>query len=126
MDEVHAVGLYGRQGAGIAERDACSDQLDFITGTLGKAYGTFGGYVTGNKDSIDCIRSFAPNFIFTTSLPPCVAAAAQKSVQLVRENEAWRESLFFNAQKIKQSLQEANIPVKENESHIIPIFIGDA
>lgn len=80
------MGLYGQKGAGVAERDGCLDQLDFITGTLGKAYGVFGGYIVGKKEAIDCIRSLAPTFIFTTSLPPSIAAAAQKSIQIVQNN----------------------------------------
>lgn len=105
------MGLYGKRGAGIAERDECMQDLDFITGTLGKvkcsiqAYGVFGGYVAGNKASIDCIRSFAPNFIFTTSLPPCVAAAAQTSVKFLKENPEQRDKLHERSQKIKLCLK---------------------
>jgi 5-aminolevulinate synthase len=91
-----------------------------------KGFGVFGGYIAGNKFEIDCIRSFAPNFIFTTSLPPCIAAASQASIAFLKNRHDLRESLHETAKLIKNELEKNDIPVYKNPSHIIPIFIGDA
>ncbi|EAR83150.1 5-aminolevulinate synthase (macronuclear) [Tetrahymena thermophila SB210] len=126
IDEVHAIGLYGKRGGGVAEMMGLMDQIDIFSGTLGKAYGCVGGYIAGNSLLIDCIRSFAQNFIFTTSIPPCIAQAAKTSIAYVKEHNELRERLHFIARLIKKRCNDKNIPILPNESHIIPVFIGDA
>ncbi len=125
LDEVHAVGIYGQRGAGVAERDEIMDQVDIVQGTLAKAFGVIGGYITGKKDTIDFIRSFASGFIFTTSLPPCIAAGAYASIRHLKFSSSERESLFKVVKDLKKSLKKNNIPFIDNDSHIIPVIIGD-
>mmetsp|Transcript_83441 Transcript_83441/g.147097 ORF Transcript_83441/g.147097 Transcript_83441/m.147097 type:complete len:523 (-) Transcript_83441:1354-2922(-) len=128
LDEVHAVGMYGAHGAGVAERDDCMHMVDLIQGTLGKAYGCIGGYIAGNAAIIDSIRSKAPGFIFTTSLPPHVAYAARASVQFLRgpEGVARRAHFHDNVAKLKRLMRAAGLPLMDGESHITPLLIGDA
>ncbi len=126
LDEVHGVGLYGEGGGGVAERDGVMHRVDFIEGTLAKAFGTMGGYVTGPKAAIDAIRSFAPGFIFTTSLAPSIAAAALESVRLVRACPHMRDRLSERAERLKVLLKEAGLPVMETTTHIVPVMVGDA
>ncbi len=125
LDEVHAVGIYGQRGAGVAERDGMMDRIDIIQGTLAKAFGVIGGYITGKKDTIDFIRSFSSGFIFTTSLPPCVAAGAYTSIRHLKFSSLEREKLFKVVKEIKVQLKKYNIPFLKNDSHIIPVMIGD-
>jgi 5-aminolevulinate synthase len=126
LDEVHGVGLYGAGGGGIAERDGVMHRVDFIEGTLAKAFGVMGGYVTGPSAAIDAIRSFAPGFIFTTSLAPSLAAAALESVRLVRRCPHMRERLAERAERLKELLSNAGLPVMPSTTHIVPVLIGDA
>ncbi len=126
LDEVHGVGLYGHGGGGVAERDGVMHRVDFIEGTLAKAFGTMGGYVTGPKAAIDAIRSFAPGFIFTTSLAPSIAAAALESVRLVRACPHMRDRIAERAERLKAMLREAGLPVMDSTTHIVPLLVGDA
>lgn len=126
LDEVHGVGLYGQGGGGVAERDGAMHRVDFIEGTLAKAFGVMGGYVTGPKAAIDAIRSLAPGFIFTTSLAPSLAAAALESVRLVRRCPHMRDRLAERAERLKQLLTEADLPVMPSATHIVPVLVGDA
>ena len=126
LDEVHAVGLYGPRGGGIAERDGLLDQLDVIEGTFGKAYGVMGGFITGSHTVIDAVRSFATAFIFTTALPPTVLAGALASVEYLKTSEIERMRAHKNAQYMKQKLDDHNLPYLKGDSHIIPLMIGDA
>jgi 5-aminolevulinate synthase len=126
LDEVHAVGLYGLTGGGIAEREGLLDDIDIINGTLGKAFGVQGGYIAGKKDFLDAIRSLAPGFIFTTSLSPVICAGALTSVKYVREHNNLRNQLRERSIKTKQELTKSGIKVLENNSHIVPVIIGDA
>jgi len=125
LDEVHAVGIYGQRGAGVAEKLGVMSQIDIIQGTLAKAFGVIGGYITGKKEIIDFIRSFASGFIFTTSLPPCIAAGAYASIRHLKFSSNERESLFKIVKNLKSLLKKYNIPFIDNESHIIPVIIGD-
>jgi len=126
LDEVHAVGMYGPNGGGVSERDGVAHRIDIIEGTLAKAFGCHGGYITGNADVIDYIRSVAPGFIFTTSLPPMVAAAALASVRHVRADSARRARLFERADTLKHLFDAAGLPRIPSESHIVPLHIGEA
>ncbi len=127
LDEVHGVGLYGHNGGGVAERDGVMHRVDFIEGTLAKAFGTMGGYVTGPSAAIDAIRSAAPGFIFTTSLSPSIAAAALESVRLVRACPHMRDRLAERAERLKHLLIEAGLPVMPSSTtHIVPVLVGDA
>lgn len=126
LDEVHGVGLYGEQGGGVAERDGVMHRVDFIEGTLAKAFGTMGGYVTGPAAAIDAIRSVAPGFIFTTSLAPSIAAAALESVRVVRACPHMRDRLAERAQTLKDMLKNAGLPVMASSTtHIVPLLVGD-
>lgn len=122
IDEVHGVGLYGKTGAGVCEERGVS--MDIVSGTLGKAFGVHGGYLAGDREVIDCIRSFAAPFIFTTSVPPVTVAGALASIQYVRSNEREREMLHKHSKFLKERLQQENLPVMSSESHIVPLFIG--
>jgi len=125
LDEVHAVGMYGPRGGGVAEREGLMDQLDIIEGTLAKAFGVMGGYIASTADICDTVRSFASGFIFTTSLPPAVAAGALASVSYLKESETERESQKERANNLKYRLREVGIPFIENSSHIVPVMVGD-
>ena len=126
LDEVHAVGMYGPNGGGVSERDGAAHRIDIIEGTLAKAFGCHGGYITGDADVIDFIRSTAPGFIFTTSLPPMIAAAALASVRHVRTDHARRAKLFERADALKARFDEAGLPRIDSVSHIVPLHIGEA
>lgn len=126
IDEVHAVGLYGDRGGGVCEQRGIMDQLDFISGTLGKAFGCHGGYVAGSALMMDAIRSFAPGFIFTTSIPPSVACAATASIRYLKNSNKERNEHQARAAKLKQLLIDADIPVLDCESHIVPVMVGNA
>ena len=125
LDEVHAVGMYGARGGGIAEREGIMDQIDVIEGTLAKAYGTMGGYIAANKYIIDTVRSFASSFIFTTSLPPAIAAGALASVKHLKQSNLERMKHQENAEKLKTKLRQTGIVVMPSESHIVPVLVGD-
>jgi 5-aminolevulinate synthase len=126
LDEVHAVGMYGPQGAGVAARDGLMDRITVIQGTLAKAFGVIGGYIAGSAALIDFIRSFGDGFIFTTALPPAIAAGALASVRYVRHAEHLRERHQDRARTLKAKLDAAGVPVMASESHIVPVFVGDA
>jgi 5-aminolevulinate synthase len=126
LDEVHAVGMYGPNGGGVSERDGVTHRVDLIEGTLAKAFGCHGGYIAGDAEVIDFIRSTAPGFIFTTSLPPMVAAAALASVRHVRQDAVRRARLFERAETLKQRLDSAGLPRIPSASHIVPLHVGDA
>jgi len=125
LDEVHAVGMYGEQGSGVAERDGVRDRIDIIQATMGKAIGTVGGYIAASATIIDFIRSFGAGFIFTTSLPPAVAAGALASVRDLRHNNDIRLSHQERAATVKRRLSAAGLPVMPSESHIVPVLVGD-
>ncbi len=126
LDEVHGVGLYGPRGAGVAARDGVMHRVDIIEGTLAKAFGVMGGYVAASAEIIDCIRSFAPGFIFTTSLPPVLAAGVLASVRHLKESDTERLKLQERAARLKRLLREAGLPVMNSPSHVVPVFVGDA
>jgi 5-aminolevulinate synthase len=125
VDEVHAVGLYGKRGGGICETLGIMNRLSIIEGTLAKGFGVIGGYITSSSVIIDAIRSYAAGFIFTTSLPPALAEAAITSIQHLKNSKKERESLHSNAMKLKKKLREVNIPFIENESHMVPVMVND-
>ncbi|MCK0150484.1 5-aminolevulinate synthase [Marivita sp. S6314] len=125
LDEVHAVGLYGPQGGGIAEREGLAQRVSLIEGTLGKAFGVMGGYVAGSSVMCDFIRSFASGFIFTTALPPALAAGALASVQYLRQSELERRRQQANVAKLRARLDALRIPHLDNPSHIVPVLVGD-
>jgi len=126
LDEVHAVGLYGARGGGISERDGLAHRIDIIEGTLAKAFGVVGGYIAGKHAAIDAVRSFAPGFIFTTALPPPIAAAATASVRHLKEAAEKRERHQAQVRKTKAALAQAGLPLLPSETHIIPVMVGDA
>ena len=126
LDEVHAVGLYGETGAGYADKVGCLNKIDILNGTLGKAFGVQGGYITGNSTVIDAIRSIASGFIFTTSTSPIVCAGALASVKYVQDHNELRIQHQTQANKLKEMLKEVNIPILENETHIVPVMVGEA
>jgi 5-aminolevulinate synthase len=125
LDEVHAVGMYGPRGAGVAERDGVMHRIDVIEGTLAKAFGTLGGYIAGKHPVIDAVRSHAPGFIFTTALPPAVAAAAKASITHLKGSSVERAAQQAAVSSTKASLTEAGLPVMATETHIVPILVGD-
>jgi 5-aminolevulinate synthase len=126
LDEVHAVGLYGPRGAGIAERDGVMQRLTVIQGTLAKGFGLVGGYIAGSSAMVDFVRSFASGFIFTSALPPAVAAGAVASIRHVKEAHELRTVHQDRAARLKRRLAEAGLPVMPSASHIVPVFVGDA
>jgi 5-aminolevulinate synthase len=125
LDEVHAVGMYGRRGEGVAGRDGLSQYIDIINGTLAKAYGVFGGYIAASAKMVDAIRSYAPGFIFTTSLPPAVAAGAQASVALLKNAQHLRDAHQARAKALKLRLKGLGLPFQDFGSHIVPVHVGD-
>ncbi len=125
LDEVHAVGMYGQRGGGVAERDGVMDQIDIIEGTLGKAFGVMGGYITGDAEVIDAVRLMASGFIFTTSLPPALTAGALASVKWLKQHPEVRDAHQERAATLKKMFQDAGLPVMENDSHIVPVLVGD-
>ena len=125
LDEVHSVGLYGPEGRGITAEKGLEDDIDIINGTLSKAFGQMGGYVAASADIIDYIRSFAPGFIFTSSMNPSVAAASITSIKVAMESEDLRENIRVNSDRIRKGLRDLQIPFLENDSHIIPIHLYD-
>ena len=126
LDEVHAVGMYGDRGAGVAEQTGVMDRVDIIEGTLGKAFGVMGGYITGTKAVIDCVRSYAASFIFTTALPPALLAGAVASIRHLKESKVERARHQERAATLKQKMTAAGLPVMPSESHIVPVLVGDA
>ena len=125
IDEVHAVGLYGAQGAGVAERDGLMDRIDIIQGTLAKGFGVVGGYIAGSASLCDFIRSYGDGFIFSSSMPPAVAAGALESVRYVREHSELREHHQERAATLKRRLTEIGIPVMPSVTHIVPVLVRD-
>ncbi len=125
IDEVHAVGLYGKRGGGITERDNLTQRIDIINGTLAKAYGVMGGYIATSDKLADAIRSYAPGFIFTTSLPPAVAAAAAASVAFLKTDNSLRDIHQAKAQHLKDRLRALNLPLDDHGSHIVPVHVGN-
>lgn len=126
LDEVHAVGMYGPEGGGIAQRDGIEDQIDIIQGTFGKAYGAMGGYIAGSDAIVDAIRSFGSGFIFTTAMPPALAAAALSSVRHLRHSDTERKAQQKQAAKLKARLSEFQVPCLPSTTHIVPVMVGDA
>jgi len=126
LDEVHAVGMYGARGAGVAERDGALDKVDIVQGTLAKAFGVVGGYIASTAATVDFVRSCGAGFIFTTSLPPAIAAAALASVRHVSAHPDLRVRHQERAETLKRRLAVAGLPVMSSATHIVPVFVGDA
>jgi 5-aminolevulinate synthase len=125
LDEVHAVGMYGPRGGGVAEKLGLMGRIDIINGTLGKAYGVHGGYIAASALMVDAIRSYAPGFIFTTSLPPVVAAGAAASVRHLKGDQAIRDLHQERARVLKTRLKGLGLPIIDHGSHIVPLIVGD-
>ena len=125
LDEVHAVGMYGSQGGGISQELKISSKIDIIEGTLAKAYGVMGGYITGSKYLVDTVRSYSSGFIFTTSLPPSIVAGGLASIKYLKKSDKERKKHKYIVNLLKQKLCEENIPVIKNPSHIVPVKVGD-
>ena len=126
IDEVHGVGLYGPRGAGVAARDGSMHRIDIVEGTLAKAFGVMGGYIVASAELVDCIRSFAPGFIFTTSIAPVLAAGALASIRHLKQSNVERQALAERAATLKQMLIRVGLPVMNSPSHIVPLMVGDA
>ena len=126
LDEVHAVGMYGARGGGIAEREEAMHRVDVIEGTLAKAFGVLGGYIATSRAVADAVRSFAPGFIFTTALPPAVAAAAAVSVRHLKKSGIERQAQQRQVAKVKAALAAAGLPLLETSTHIVPVIVGEA
>jgi 5-aminolevulinate synthase len=126
LDEVHAVGMYGARGAGIAEAQGVSDLVDIVEGTLAKAYGVIGGYIAADLSIVDAVRSCAPGLIFTTALPPAMAAAATASIRHLKESDWEREAQKQQVAKVKTALIRAGLPILDNPTHIVPVLVRDA
>src|SRR3982075_3421687 len=124
-DEVHAVGMYGARGAGVADRDGVMDRIDVLEGTLAKAFGCMGGYIAGNSVLIDAVRSYAPGFIFTTALPPPICAAATAAIRHLKTSQWERERQKERAARVKSVLNAAGLPVMPSDTHIVPVMVGD-
>jgi 5-aminolevulinate synthase len=126
LDEVHSVGMYGPRGAGLAARDGVMDQIDIVEGTLAKAFGVMGGYIAADAIIVDAIRSFADGFIFSTSIPPALAAGAVASIRYLKQHEEVREQHQERAATLKARMRKAGLPVMEDSvSHIVPVLVGD-
>ena len=126
LDEVHAVGMYGERGGGVAEREGVMDRVDIVQGTLGKAFGVMGGYIASSDNLIDFIRSNGNGFIFTTSLPPALAAGARAAIKILKERNDIRDKHQERAYTLKKGLLDAGIEVMASECHIVPVLVGDA
>lgn len=126
LDEVHGVGIYGSRGGGVAEAEGLMDQIDIIEGTLGKAYGVMGGFITGDAVLIDAVRSFASSFIFTTALPPVICAAALASVEHLKASQVERKTHKANVALLKSRIEENGLPYLKGPSHIVPLIVGEA
>ncbi|NLS07512.1 5-aminolevulinate synthase [Rhizobium sp. P32RR-XVIII] len=125
LDEVHAVGMYGRRGGGVAERDGAMERIDVIEGTLAKAFGCLGGYIAGDGDLLDAVRSYAPGFIFTTALPPAICAAATVAIRHLKDSDRERQRQQDRVRRVKARLIAAKLPVMPSDSHIVPVWVGD-